>query len=80
MTTLKTAVWQTSGIPDSLSCIPDSKSIKLPEFQIPQATISRISELGFPYMGLHNRHHKVSLAQTPNKMQAILSNMTSYRK
>ena len=43
-----------SGIPDSLSCVPDSKALdskfnkkKFPRFQIPQANL----ESRFPYMG-----------------------------
>ena len=43
-----------SGIPDSLSCVPDSKALdskfnknKFPRFRIPQATL----ESRFPYMG-----------------------------
>ena len=49
-----------SGIPDSYSCIPDSKTQdsgfhkqEFPRFRIPQATISRIPESGHPYMGRH---------------------------
>ena len=47
-----------SGIPDSYSCIPDSKAQdsgfhkqKFPRFRIPNAKISRIPESGFLYMG-----------------------------
>ena len=47
-----------SGIPDSHSCIPDSKAQdsgfykqKFPRFRILRAKISRIPESGFPYMG-----------------------------
>ena len=36
-----------SEIPDSFSCIPDSK----PRVRISPAKISRIPESGFPYMG-----------------------------
>ena len=46
------------GIPDSDSCIPDSKAQdsgfhkqKFPRFRILHAKISRIPESGFPYMG-----------------------------
>ena len=46
------------GIPDSDSCIPDSKAQdsgfhkqKSPRFRILHAKISRIPESGFPYMG-----------------------------
>ena len=46
-----------SGIPDSLSRIPDSKAQdsgfheqKFPGFRNPKAKNSRISEFGFPYM------------------------------
>ena len=47
-----------SGIPDSFSCVPDSKAQdsgfhkqNFPGFRIPQANISQIPESGFPYMG-----------------------------
>ena len=47
-----------SGIPDSYTCIPDSKAQdsgfhkhKFPRFRIPNAKISRIPESGFLYMG-----------------------------
>ena len=47
-----------SGIPNSLSCIPDLKAQdsefhkqKVPGFRIPQAKNSRILESRFPYMG-----------------------------
>ena len=47
-----------SGIPDSYTCIPDSKAQdsgfhkqKSPRFRIPNAKISRIPESGFLYMG-----------------------------
>ena len=47
-----------SGIPDSYTCIPDSKAQdsgfhkqKFPRFRIPNAKISRILESGFLYMG-----------------------------
>ena len=47
-----------SRIPDSYSCIPDSKTQefgfhqqKCPRFRISQAKISRIPESGFPHMG-----------------------------
>ena len=46
------------GIPDSLSCIADSKAQdsgfhkeEFPSFRIPQAIISRIPEPGFPFKG-----------------------------
>ena len=46
-----------SGIPDFYICIPDSKAQdsgfhqqKFPRFRIPHGKISRIKELGFPYM------------------------------
>ena len=49
------------GIPDSDSCIPDSKAQdsgfhkqKFPRFRILHAKISRIPESGFPYMGRPN--------------------------
>ena len=51
-----------SGIPDSLSCIPDLKAQdsefhkqKVPGFRIPQAKNSRILESRFPYMGYEGR-------------------------
>jgi len=47
-----------SGIPDSLSCIPDSKAQEsglhkqnFPRFRIPQVKISQIPELKIPYSG-----------------------------
>ena len=47
-----------SGIPDSYTCIPNSKAQdsgfhkqKFPRFRIPNAKISRILESGFLYMG-----------------------------
>ena len=47
-----------SGIPDSYTCIPNSKAQdsgfhkqKFPRFRIPNAKISRIPESGFLYMG-----------------------------
>ena len=39
-----------SGIPDSLSCIPNSK-VHDSRFRIPKAEISRIPESGFAYLG-----------------------------
>ena len=66
-----------SGLLELYSAFQEQKR---PAFHIPQSTISPISEFGFPYMGEHNRHHKVSLALILTKMQVILSNMTSYRK
>ena len=39
-----------SGIPDSLSCIPDSK-VQDFRFRISKAEISRIPESGFAYLG-----------------------------
>ena len=47
-----------SGIPDSLSCTPDSKAqvsgfleLKLPQSRIPQSKISLIPKIGLPCMG-----------------------------
>ena len=57
-----------SGIPDSLSCIPHSKTQdsrffifqeqNFPRFRIPQANISGISESEFPYMGSFSSCYK----------------------
>ena len=47
-----------SGIPDSLSCIPDSKAQDsgFARLWIPQAKISRITESELSYMGRNNCH------------------------
>ena len=47
-----------SGIPDSLSCIPDSKvqDSCFARLWIPQAKISRITESELSYMGRNNCH------------------------
>ena len=56
-----------SGIPDSYTCIPDSKAQdsgfhkqKFPRFRIPNAKISRIPESGFLYMGRFMTNANVS--------------------
>ena len=59
------------GIPDFLSCIPDSKGQdfrfqkqKFAEFRIPQAKIARIRESGFPYMWPAKKNWSVNVPRT----------------
>ena len=73
-----------SGIPDSYTCIPDSKAQdsgfhkqKFPRFRIPNAIISRIPEYGFLYMGrLKGRINETaranSLTPKPNPFTSLI--------
>ena len=57
-----------SGIPDSYTCIPDSKAQdsgfhkqKFPRFRIPNANISRIPGSGFLYMDWKNSYNVLQI-------------------
>ena len=69
-----------SGIPDSYTCIPDSKAQdsgfhkqKFPRFWIPNAKISRIPESGFLYMGRKRDSNCHFIALTLNLHEETVS-------